>query len=515
VPLAACGTSGGGDDGEPFRILSASENQTLEPLLRRWADDKDVRLEIKYAGSVDIMLTLEAADVPYDAVWPANSMWIGLGDTHKVVKYDESIMRSPVVFGVKRSVADRLGWVGRDVRVADILAAAETGDLTFMMTSASQSNSGATAYLGFLYAFAGNPEVLTSADLERPEVQEQIKRILGEVDRSSGSSGWLKDLFVQRYADFDAMVNYESVVIEANQQLTEQGKEPLYAIYPVDGLTIADSPLAYVSHGDAKVEERFKSLQTFLLSESVQKEILGLGRRVGLIGLTPEDADPKVFNPDWNITVDRVLSPIRLPDAEVIREALDLYQTVFRKPSFTIFALDFSGSMEGKGEADLTEAMRTLLDQETARRYLLQPSPDDVTVVIPFNEAPIDQWIVRGNDPSELSNLFTKIENLSAGGGTDIYEPVAAGLETFAREGIGDRFPAVILMTDGRSNEGSFDELRRQLDAAGLGDVPIFAILFGDADESQLEQITTYTSGRIFDGQADLVAAFRQAKGYN
>ena len=32
------------------------------------------------------------------------------------------------------------------------------------------------------------------------------------------------------------MVNYESVVIETNQELLKEGREPLYAIYPVDGL---------------------------------------------------------------------------------------------------------------------------------------------------------------------------------------------------------------------------------------------------------------------------------------
>ena len=38
----------------------------------------------------------------------------------------------------------------------------------------------------------------------------------------------------------------------------------------------------------------------------------------------------------------------------------------FRKPSFTVYALDFSGSMEGQGQQQLTKAMQTLLDQEEA-----------------------------------------------------------------------------------------------------------------------------------------------------
>jgi Ca-activated chloride channel family protein len=305
-----------------------------------------------------------------------------MGDEqHHIVKYSESIMRSPVVLGVKKSIAEQLGWIGRDVFVDDILKAAESADFQMMMTSATQSNSGASAYLAFLYAFAGSPDVLTSEHLQDPQVTESIKRILGSVDRSSGSSGWLKDLCLQQYEECDAMVNYEAVIIEADKQLVSLGREPLYAIYPKDGLAIADSPLGFINQGDAEKEKAFLELQAYLLSEPVQQDILRMGRRTGLVGMNVSNADPSVFNPDWGIDVTRSIVPITFPSVQVIREALVLYQTAFRKPSFTIYCLDFSGSMDGEGERQLTTAMRMLLDQETASQYLLQGTPDDITVV--------------------------------------------------------------------------------------------------------------------------------------
>ena len=127
---------------------------------------------MKYSGSVDIMLELQKGADGYDAVWPANSLWISLGDTARKVKLTQSIMTSPVVFGIRKSVAGRLGFIGKDVRVRDILAAIEQKKLTFAMTSASQSNSGASAYLGFLYALLGNPDVMTLEDLSRPDPQD-------------------------------------------------------------------------------------------------------------------------------------------------------------------------------------------------------------------------------------------------------------------------------------------------------------------------------------------------------
>lgn len=517
------GTSGGGTPVAPaaapnLSIVSGSENKTLEPIIQQFAQDNHVRIQMDYVGSVDMMLQLQSGTLAADAVWPANSFWVTLGDTKNRVKHSQSIMRTPVVFGVKKSVAARLGWVNKPVKVEDILKAAEAGRLHYMMTSATQSNSGASAYIGDLYAFAGRPEVLTAKNLADPTVRQKIKRFLGTVNRSAGSSGWLKDLFLSQYGKYDAMINYEAVVIEANQQLTAQGREPLYVVYPEDGLAIADSPLGYVDRGDAAKEKLFLSLQQFLLSPDAQNKIQAQGRRVGLVGVGVQNPDPAVFNPAWGIDTKRVLTPIRFPEASVVRQALDLYQTAFRKPSLTVYCIDFSGSMTGNGgEQGVKSAMSLLLDQDKARPMLLQASPDDVTVVIPFNDHVITQLSVRGNDPAALRGALAKINALQADGGTDIYTPVMRGLDVLRRHGdLNKYFPAIILMTDGQSNTGSsFADLQAALNQDGLGGVPVYAIQFGDADPSQLQQITTATAGKVFDGTQDLARAFREAKGYN
>ena len=499
-------------------VLSGSENKSLEPILQRFGERNGMNVRMEYLGSVDIMLQLEDGAASYDAVWPANSLWVDLGDKGRRVKHQASIMRSPVVFGVKKSVAQRLGWIGKDVTVGQILREAEAGKLHFMMTSATQSNSGASAYLGYLSAFAGHPEILTRAHLQDPKLRDRIRRLLGSVNRSAGSSGWLKDLFLQKYDQYDAMVNYEALVIEANRELAARGREPLYAIYPVDGLAIADSPLGYVDHGDPEKEKRFQKLQEYLLLPEVQQEILATGRRVGLAGMGMKSVDKAIFNPEWGINVDRVLNPIRFPQAEVIREALDLYQTAFRKPSLTAYCLDFSGSMQGKGSNDVKAAMRLLLNQQQARRYLLQASPDDISLVIPFSGTPMAHWSATGNNPQTLGTLLAQIDALQPNGGTDIYTPIIQALEAFhAKPNLDHYFPAVILMTDGLSNTGATmaDLQRRVQELRPQRDIPVFAILFGDASEEQLQQIAAYTSGRIFDGRKDLIQAFRDARGYN
>lgn len=495
-----------------FVILSGSENETLEPLIEEFAASRRVEVELRYKGSVDIMNELRAGAEGLDAVWPANSLWIALGDRDRRVRRTSSVMQSPVAFGIRESLARELGFDSREPAARDILNAVAAGRLRFMMTSATQSNSGASAYLGFLSALAGNPETLSLGDLDKPALREGMRAFLAGVDRSSGSSGWLKELFLS--SDYDAMVNYESVLIETNLALIAAGREPLLIIYPRDGTVIADSPLGLLATGDARKESFHKELVDFLLSPAIQKRLVASGRRPAFAGSLA--LDPSVFRPEWGIDPSRSLGAFRMPEPAVIEKALLLYQTELRKPSFTVFCLDYSGSMAGPGERALEDAMSLLLDRERAAEYLIQPGTADRIVAIPFSGEPRQALEGRGSDLASLELLAARIRSLEPGGNTDIFSPVIEALGILAAEPrLGDYIPAIVLMTDGESNTG---KSAADLDAAwrktGL-DIPVFSIAFGGADESQLGHIAALTRARVFDGRSNLPKAFRTVKGYN
>ena len=497
--------------GEKIRILSGSENQELEGILKECAKKTGVNLEITYQGSVDIMRTLQQGAGEYDAVWPASSLWLSLGDTGHLVKHAQSVSLTPVVFGIRESLAQELGFTQGDVSVRDILQAIREGKMSFCMTSATQSNSGSSAYLGFLYALLGTDE-LTAQDLESESLKTDIRELLSGIDRSSGSSDWLKEMFLK--GDFDAMVNYECLIISANRQLEQEGRETLYAVYPYDGLSIADSPLGYVDHGDDKKEEAFLKVQEYLLSQEAQDDIQRTGRRTGYEGVKEGNED--VFRKDWGIDAERILSPIPVPSAEVLLEALNLYQTEFRKPSLTVYCLDFSGSMKGKGNEQLVEAMGQILIQENAAKNLLLAGEDEVNIIIPFSDTAFDTWIAPDASANSLEGLYREIEEEISVGGTDIYQAARVGLELIAANyDLGRYTPAIILMTDGMSNGSeNFEDFREAYEAVGA-DVPVFSILFGDAKKSELEALAELTNARVFDGRKDLVGAFRSVKGYN
>ena len=495
--------------GGQIRILSGSENQELETIIQECSEATGVEIQMEYKGSVDIMRELENGAPDYDAVWPASSIWVSMGDTGHLIKHSQSISMTPVVFGIRESLAEKLGFVGEKVSVNDILTAIRDGEMSFCMTSATQSNSGASAYIGFLYALLGKQEGLTSEDLQKPDLQADIRELLSGVERSSGSSDWLKDMFLE--GDYDAMVNYECLIIDANQQLEEEGKEPLYVVYPYDGLSIADSPLGYVDHGDAEKEEAFLAVQEYLLSDKAQAEIEATGRRINAGGVSKENQD--VFNRDWGIDTERILSPIQMPEAAVLTEALNVYQTSFKKPSLNIYCLDFSGSMSGTGEEQLKEAMAQILLQENARKNFLQANAGEVNEVVFFDDTILDVQAAADDSDEALAELNQKVADFQIAGGTDIYRAAAEALEIASGYDLTNYTPAIILMTDGRSNYNysNFEEVWNRYEE----DIPIFSITFGDADPGQLEELAKISGGRVFDGTKDLTAAFRSVKGYN
>lgn len=502
---------GGIFEKETIRILSGSENKELSDILAECSKKTGVGIEMTYKGSVDIMNELKSGAEDYDAVWPASSIWLSLGDEKHIIKHDKSISSSPVVFGIKKSLAEGLGFTSGKVSVKDILEAINSGKLRFCMTSATQSNSGASAYIGFLYALTGKTSALTADDLASPELKENISSLFSGIDRSSGSSDWLKDMFLA--GDYDAMVNYESLIIAANRELVSQGREPLYAVYPYDGLTVADSPLAYADHGDKDKEKAFLKVQEYLLSEDVQEKIRQTGRRTEFAEDYSQYGD--IFNAEWGIDTEKILSPITMPSEDTLLKALNLYQTAFRKPSLNIYCLDFSGSMSGEGNLQLVAAMEQILIRENAEKNLLQAAEDEVNIVVTFDGRVRSVYTAEGADDAVLEELFGSIAAEEPGGGTDMYTAAAEGIQYAVQNyDVSGYCPAVIIMSDGASETDSREDFISEYKSCGY-DIPVFSIMFGDAEDGQLNELARLTNARVFDGRTDLTGAFRSVKGYN
>ena len=495
-------------DSKGFKIISSTENKDLEPVIRKYARDNNIDLDIEYAGTIDIMDRLNGGE-KFDAVWTSNSIWLYMLNNSSKVKNSKSTSINPVVFGIKKSKANELGFIGKDIYTKDILSAIKSKKLKFSMSSATQTNTGATAYLGFVSTLAGNPEILKEEDLKNSSLKEKLKELFTGVTRSSGSDEFLEEMFLN--GDYEAVVTYETSIININKKLEEQGKEPLYIIYAKDGVSISDSPFAYIDNSNDTKLEQFTKLQSYILSNEGQQQLVKTGRRVWYGGIN-NNADKTVFNPNWGIDTTKYLVPVKYPSTSVIKTALGIYQTELRKPIHAVFCLDYSGSMYGEGNEQLVKAMEYILDEKQASKNLLQFSEKDKISVVPFSGEILAKW--HTDNGTDTSKLISAIKKLDPTGQTNIYLASQTALNILKNEDTNKYNTSIILMTDGVSNSGSLQQLQTSYYSIKK-DIPIYSIMFGDASSYQLDGIARLTNAKVFDGRTNLLEAFKQVRGYN
>ena len=203
-------------DDTTFSIISSTENKDIEDMVLNYAKSQNIDVEIEYSGTIDIMDKLNAGE-KYDAVWTSNSIWLYMLDSKKVKTSEaKSTSINPVIFAIKESKAKELGFVGRDIYTEDIVEAIRNKKINFSMSNPTQTNTGATAYLGLLSTLAGNPEVLKKENIQDEKLKTEMVSLFSGLARSSGSDEFLEEMFLN--GSYDAVVTYESSIISLNQK---------------------------------------------------------------------------------------------------------------------------------------------------------------------------------------------------------------------------------------------------------------------------------------------------------
>ena len=489
-----------------FTILSNPDNKVYMDELIKYGKENKINIVVNYADDLEALDVLKE-DQSYDAVWMSNSIWLYMLTDVKVIN-SKSVSINPVVMGIKKSKANELGFVNKNIYNKDIMNVIKDGKLKYVMSSVTKTNTGLTAYLGFLNSLAGSPEILTMEMLNDKTLKTNLKSLFSGVERVSGSDTFLEDMFLSSDS-YEAVIANESSLININKELVANNKEPLYLLYPVDGVAINDSPFAYVDRDQDKLEE-FNKLQTFLLSNESQKKLQDYGKRTWYGGVN-SNVSKETFNPSWGIDTSKYLIPLKYPSKAVMTEALAIYIDELRKPSSVAFCLDYSGSMYGSGEEQLKNAMKYILDRSEASKELLQFSEDDLITVIPFSAS--NRKILKANSGTDTSELINNIISLQPGGGTNIYDCVIEGLKEV--NSVGNEYTkTVILMTDGESNYGSFYNLSSVYRSNNYN-IPVYSIMFGSSNDKQLNDIANLTNAKVFDGKTNLIRAFKEVRSYN
>ncbi|MBQ6494807.1 MAG: VWA domain-containing protein [Bacilli bacterium] len=493
-----------------FKIISTTSTKSMDEEIISYGKKNNINIEIEHHGDLEIVDILNNNSREYDAVWISNSLWLYMLDNSYLTIDSKSIVIDPVVFGITKNKAEELGFVNKEVYNKDILNAIKDNKLKYIMSSVTKTNTGATSYLTFLNSLAGSPEILTENMLKDEKLINDLKNLFKGVERVSGDEEYLKTIFLK--GNYNAMINYESTLININKELIKKKKEPLYLIYPKDGVAINDMPFAYINNEktDESNKEKFLLIQSFLTSKNMQKKLEENGFRSWYGGIN-EKADSETFNKEWGIDTTKYLKDMKYPSKTVITKSFDLFIEALRKPTHVVFCLDVSGSMYGEGLKELKDAMNYILDNEEASKDRLQFSDKDKITIISFNEK---YKVYDTKYGTETNEVIKNINELDAGGGTNIYDSSKEGLKILKNDSNDEYTKTVILMTDGYSNSGNYNNLRKYYETNKLN-IPIYSITFGSSSESQLEMLAELSNGKVFNGKNGLKEAFTEVRSYN
>jgi Ca-activated chloride channel family protein len=508
LALAACtGESGKSHDpATTLNIIAGSELKDIEPYTDLIHSKTGVWLAFTYSGTLAGIDRLDAGEA-FDAAWFSHAKYLALS-APKLVKAQEKIMLSPVVLGVKRTIAQSFGWANNpNVTWADIATKVKAGQFHYAMTNPAASNSGFSAMIGVASALSHSANALTVSDINTKALHDFFQ---GQA-LTAGSSGWLAETYVRDQDRLDGMINYESVLLSLNRGT--QLREPLVLIYPKEGIVTADYPLVLLS--DAK-RPLYTKVVAFLRSKEMQDTIMqATFRRPVNPDVTLSSAFPT------NLIVDLAFPS----DREVIDRLLFSYLNDQRLPAHSFFLLDVSGSMRGPRLDQVQTAINTLCgaDSTLTGRFARFQNREQVSFVT-FSTDVHGRDDFALPDSGSIAPAVQAIEQygagLQAGGQTALFTSLKAiyDMADSARRADSKRYYSIVVMTDGESNRGmSWQDFRDYY--SGLPPdqrgIRVFPIVFGEADQSQLQAIADLTGGRLFNGNTGALASvFKEIRGY-
>lgn len=539
LPLAACTPDPAGpapepaDDGRPrsgtVRVLASSELADMEPLLEDARKATGITVRPTWTGTLDAVERLASgkADGAFDAVWLSSNDYLRLNpEAARRVTSETPLMTSPVALGVRPATVRRLGWDPERVSWAQVHRAVADGKLTYGMTDPKRSNSGFSALISVASGLSGAQAALTDADVRT--ATPKLKEFFAGQRLTSGSSGWLATAYTRR-STVDALINYESVLLSLARDTgagtsTDPAETPadadterrtgrdtrtgtdLTVIRPRDGVVTADYPLSTLTDATPEAKDAVRALTEHFRSPAVQREITERTLRRPVVA-SARPAEPLSPEPRRELP---------FPGSRSVADGLlSAYEHQLRRPSRTVYVLDTSGSMKGKRLEQLKSALSGLTGDFRQR--------EEVTL-LPFGSA-VKRGRTHTVDPADPAAgpaaIRADTAALTAEGNTAIYSSLAAAYDHLGPD-TDSAFTSIVLMTDGENTAGrsaaDFTSFYRSLPPARQI-TPVFPVVFGDSDRSELDRIAALTGGRLFDGTKEhgpgsLEGAFEEIRGY-
>ncbi|HEV8229687.1 MAG TPA: substrate-binding and VWA domain-containing protein [Candidatus Limnocylindria bacterium] len=487
----------------------------------------DVVVHRKASGEAEVALARgwQTSDGPRPDVWsPAATTWVALLDRQRaesrkpaiVPSATPSIMQSPLVIAMPEPMAKALGWPTKDIAWSDIFALAqdprgwsayghpEWGRFKLGKTNPLISTSG-------LHILLATYRAAPAGDTEDP----RVRAFLRGVEQSVVHYGDTVATFNKNLADADDRgegLSYVSAIAMEEKQVWDydQGNPDfrpaptrlppnvkLVAVYPREGTLVADHP--YVVLGEDWVDEQKRLAASLFLahlrSDAVQQRLLSNAFR----GHRGEVGTPIRQATELDASKPSTVFP--LPDPATLQR-MQASWTEFRKRARVMMIIDVSSSM---GERVAGSLSKLELARQAASAALDQFAPDDEVSLWTYAAPPYREVVSLGPIREQKALLRSEIERLGPQASAKaLYATLTAAVTTLRQRFDRDRINAVLVLTDGRNDDPTNNDLNgllRSLRGQPEDErIRVFTVGYGArADLDALERIARASRGASYE----------------
>ncbi|HMU79801.1 MAG TPA: substrate-binding and VWA domain-containing protein, partial [Microthrixaceae bacterium] len=491
-----------------------------------------------------------ATDGPRPVIWsPASSAWgqilnqrLSTAGKPAMATDPVSFMNTPLVIAMPRPMAEALGWPDQPIGWSDILALSraengwadkghpEWGRFRLGKTNPNYSTSGLHALIAQTYAATGKTAGLSSEDLQNPTVQQYGR----DIESSVVHYGDITMTFLNNWFRADrrgTALNYASAVAVEEKSLIDynagnpdgeldQGEKPrpprtpLVAIYPTEGTLYSDNPLFvldadWVSGPQRAAAQQF---QKFVMEPKNQEKVLKFGFRPG----NPDVAVGAPITADNGVDPNQPQTLLEVPSGAVMDELLGRWAEQ-RKGARVMLVIDVSGSMGDPADpSDPGGPTKLDLAKEAVIDGLDSFKAEDLVGVRIFTSGIdggsadfVDLAPVQAIGPNR-ERIKNQVDQLSPLNGTPLYTVTQRSYDQMLTGYDPALINAVILLTDGRNDDGNAADDRDQLqslladvknsnDGENSRPVRIFTIAYGgDTNPAELKRISEASNATAY-----------------
>lgn len=464
------------------------------------------------------------------AVWlPDSSAWLRLAGeaaAGTVPQEGTSLARSAVVVAMPEAMAAALGWdsdppswsevftTAQDQDVWERLGHADWGKFKFGKASPLVSTSGLMGLAASYGAAGGSLGGLDDMDLGASSLVEKVRAVelrtshymatpehfLWHV-READDAGKVSEFLSAVIVDEKFVWDYNRGVVSEDGLTKHSGpppREPLRAIYPEDGVPVADNP-AVILDGDWVGNQQRLAAQDFVgfaVTEQGQNVVKASGYRT-IQGKT----DAAVAETGRYA---ETLQPLPLPKAKVLAAMQDSFPEV-RKRARALFLLDVSESM-AQEEQGVTKLQRA---KDAIVKALDHFVADDEVGLAAFShveDGPLEPGVISPVAPfrTNKADIIAKLNGLQPVDATPLFEAVGRFAGDQAKDYKDSFINTIVLLSDGKNDSthpGDLKGLSEQLSHQNHSTpVLVFTLAYGpEADVPTLLEIAKASGAHYYD----------------